>query len=83
MSRFWFMLFLANEYKIVVVGLDNAGKTITIYKLHLDEVVTTHPTVGSNVEEVVYKNISFEVRILAQSLFFFLLVLLTPNINLT
>ncbi|CAI0465690.1 unnamed protein product [Linum tenue] len=59
-SRFWFMLFPAKEYKIVVVGLDNAGKTTTLYKLHLGEVVTTHPTVGSNVEEVVYKNIRFE-----------------------
>ncbi|KAJ6800351.1 putative ADP-ribosylation factor-like protein 5 [Iris pallida] len=61
MSRFWFMLFPASEYKIVVVGLDNAGKTTTLYKLHLGEVVTTNPTVGSNVEELVYKNIRFEV----------------------
>ncbi|KAK9146549.1 hypothetical protein Sjap_006452 [Stephania japonica] len=60
-SRFWFMLFPAKEYKIVVVGLDNAGKTTTLYKLHLGEVVTTHPTVGSNVEELVYKNIRFEI----------------------
>ncbi|KAA3454552.1 ADP-ribosylation factor-like protein 5 [Gossypium australe] len=59
-SKFWFMLFPAKEYKIVVVGLDNAGKTTTLYKLHLGEVVTTHPTVGSNVEELVYKNIRFE-----------------------
>ncbi|XP_008786057.1 ADP-ribosylation factor-like protein 5 [Phoenix dactylifera] len=60
-SRFWFTLFPAKEYKIVVVGLDNAGKTTTLYKLHLGEVVTTNPTVGSNVEELVYKNIRFEV----------------------
>lgn len=60
-SKFWFMLFPAKEYKIVVVGLDNAGKTTTLYKLHLGEVVTTNPTVGSNVEELVYKNIRFEV----------------------
>ncbi|CAI0559360.1 unnamed protein product [Linum tenue] len=55
------MLFPAKEYKIVVVGLDNAGKTTTLYKLHLGEVVTTHPTIGSNVEEVVYNNLRFEV----------------------
>ena len=60
-SKFWFMLFPAKEYKIVVVGLDNAGKTTTLYKLQLGDVVTTHPTVGSNVEELVYKNIRFEV----------------------
>lgn len=67
MSKFWFMLFPAKEYKIVVVGLDNAGKTTTLYKLHLGEVVNTNPTIGSNVEEVVYKNIRFEVR----SLFYY------------
>lgn len=63
MSRLWFLMFPAKEYKIVVVGLDNAGKTTTLYKLHLGEVVTTHPTVGSNVEELVYKNIRFEVSL--------------------
>lgn len=61
-SKFWFMLFPGKDYKIIIVGLDNAGKTTTLYKLHLGEVVTTHPTVGSNVEELVYKNIRFEVR---------------------
>ena len=35
------------EYKIVIVGLDNAGKTTTLYKLHLGEVVQTQPTIGS------------------------------------
>ncbi|XP_024369385.1 uncharacterized protein [Physcomitrium patens] len=60
-SRLWFYMFPAKEYKIVVVGLDNAGKTTTLYKLHLGEVVVTQPTVGSNVEELVYKNIRFEV----------------------
>ncbi|KAK4388274.1 ADP-ribosylation factor [Sesamum angolense] len=64
MSKMWFILFPAKEYKIVVVGLDNAGKTTTLYKLHLGEVVTTHPTVGSNVEEVVYKNIRFESSVI-------------------
>ncbi|KAK4405786.1 ADP-ribosylation factor-like protein 5 [Sesamum angolense] len=63
LSKMWFMWFPATEYKIVVVGLDNAGKTTTLYKLHLGEVVTTHPTVGSNVEELVYKNIRFEVEL--------------------
>ncbi|XP_038718814.1 uncharacterized protein LOC120011772 [Tripterygium wilfordii] len=45
------LLLPAKEYEIVVVGLDNTGKTTTLYKyeLRLGEVVTTHPTVGSNV----------------------------------
>lgn len=43
------------------VGLDNAGKTTTLYRLHLGEAVVTQPTVGSNVECVQYKNLKFEV----------------------
>jgi ADP-ribosylation factor-like protein 5B len=43
------------------VGLDNAGKTTTLYRLHLGEAVVTTPTVGSNVECVQYKNLKFEV----------------------
>lgn len=45
----------------VQVGLDNAGKTTTLYRLHLGEAVVTTPTVGSNVECVTYKNLKFEV----------------------
>ena len=44
-----------------MVGLDAAGKTTILYKLKLGEVVTTIPTIGFNVEEVSYKNISFHV----------------------
>jgi GTPase SAR1 family protein len=36
--------------RILMVGLDNAGKTTVLYKLKLGEVVTTIPTVGFNVE---------------------------------
>lgn len=34
------------------VGLDNAGKTTILYRLHLGEAVRTVPTIGSNVEQV-------------------------------
>ena len=47
--------------KILMVGLDAAGKTTILYKLKLAEVVTTIPTIGFNVETVQYKNISFNV----------------------
>merc|ERR1711934_307582 len=49
------------EMRILMVGLDNAGKTTVLYKLKLGEVVTTIPTIGFNVETVEYKNISFTV----------------------
>ena len=44
-----------------MVGLDNAGKTTILYRLKLEEVVSTVPTLGFNVETVTYKNISFTV----------------------
>ncbi|ETO03070.1 hypothetical protein RFI_34341 [Reticulomyxa filosa] len=50
-----------SEKRILMVGLDAAGKTTILYKLKLGEVVTTIPTIGFNVETVEYKNISFTV----------------------
>uniref|UniRef100_A0AAR2IPK8 Uncharacterized protein n=1 Tax=Pygocentrus nattereri TaxID=42514 RepID=A0AAR2IPK8_PYGNA len=49
------------QMRILMVGLDAAGKTTILYKLKLGEVVTTIPTLGFNVETVEYKNISFTV----------------------
>merc|ERR1712086_490770 len=54
-------LFGKKEMRILMVGLDAAGKTTILYKLKLGEVVTTIPTIGFNVETVEYKNISFTV----------------------
>lgn len=44
-----------------MVGLDNAGKTTILYQFLMNEVVQTSPTIGSNVEEVVFRNIHFLV----------------------
>lgn len=49
------------QMRILMVGLDAAGKTTILYKLKLGEIVTTIPTIGFNVETVEYKNISFTV----------------------
>ncbi|XP_066526734.1 ADP-ribosylation factor 4-like [Hoplias malabaricus] len=49
------------QLRILMVGLDAAGKTTVLYKLKLGEVVTTIPTLGFNVETVEYRNISFTV----------------------
>ena len=50
-SKIW-SLFSNEEHKIIIVGLDNAGKTTILYQLLMNEVVHTSPTIGSNVEEV-------------------------------
>ncbi len=49
------------DVRILMVGLDAAGKTTILYKLKLGENVTTIPTIGFNVETVEYKNINFVV----------------------
>ncbi|KAK9810949.1 hypothetical protein WJX73_000507 [Symbiochloris irregularis] len=54
-------LFGEKEARILVLGLDNAGKTTILYRLQVGEVVSTIPTIGFNVETVTYKNIKFQV----------------------
>lgn len=51
----------AREMRILILGLDGAGKTTILYKLQVGEVVTTIPTIGFNVEQVTYKNLKFQV----------------------
>lgn len=58
-SKIFTRLFSKREMRILMVGLDAAGKTTILYKLKLGEIVTTIPTIGFNVETVEYKNISF------------------------
>ncbi|KAJ3630093.1 hypothetical protein Zmor_027077 [Zophobas morio] len=60
-SSFIRSLFSKTEMRILMVGLDAAGKTTILYKLKLGEIVTTIPTIGFNVETVDYKNNSFTV----------------------
>ena len=76
---------MEEEHKVIVVGLDNAGKTTILYQLSMNEVIHTRigfqcklkfvfflklsghyqiktvksPTIGSNVEEIVCKNVHF------------------------
>jgi ADP-ribosylation factor-like protein 5B len=47
----------ASEVKIVIAGLNNAGKTTLLYKLALGNIVVTEPTVGSNVESVTHNGV--------------------------
>jgi ADP-ribosylation factor-like protein 1 len=49
------------EMRILILGLDGAGKTTILYRLQVGEVVTTIPTIGFNVEQVTFKNLTFQV----------------------
>jgi len=55
-------LFGKKEVRVLILGLDNAGKTTILYKLYApDRVIRTMPTIGFNMETVVYKNLQFNV----------------------
>ena len=49
------------QCKVVMLGLDGAGKTTILYSLKLGDVLMTIPTIGFNVEEVHFKTIQFIV----------------------
>ena len=60
-SNIWTRFAGYKDMRILMVGLDAAGKTTILYKLKLGDVVHSIPTIGFNVEEITYKNISFHV----------------------
>eukprot|EP00964_Phaeocystis_antarctica_P100645 scaffold66234_cov62-Phaeocystis_antarctica.AAC.10 len=47
--------------RILMLGLDAAGKTTILYKLKLNELVVSIPTIGFNVEELKYKNMNMTI----------------------
>uniref|UniRef100_UPI00358FB852 ADP-ribosylation factor 6-like n=1 Tax=Myxine glutinosa TaxID=7769 RepID=UPI00358FB852 len=52
----------SKEMRVLMLGLDAAGKTTVLYRLKLGNTVqTTIPTVGFNVETVSYKKFRFNV----------------------
>ncbi|KAJ4377902.1 Arf GTPase arl1 [Neocucurbitaria cava] len=61
LSTFTKLIWAKKEIRILILGLDNAGKTTLLYRLKIGEVVTTIPTIGFNVESVTYKNLNFNV----------------------
>lgn len=69
MSRIFETLFGTKEVRILILGLDNAGKTTILYRLQneSDEAVQTIPTIGFNVETLQYKNIKVRIEWLCRS----------------
>ena len=56
-------LFGKKEMRILMVGLDAAGKTTILYKLKLGEIVTTIPTIGTYVSEYRWNNFDMFVHV--------------------
>jgi ADP-ribosylation factor-like protein 1 len=77
MSRIFESLFGSKEVRILILGLDNAGKTTILYRLQneSDEAVQTIPTIGFNVETLQYKNIKVRSSKFFGVILFLLLVI--------
>ncbi|MBW0535308.1 hypothetical protein O181_075023 [Austropuccinia psidii MF-1] len=61
MGILWSRLFGKDEIKLIILGLDNAGKSTILYKITMGEVVSTAPTVGANQELFEYKNLKIRM----------------------
>lgn len=68
MGKILSKVFGNKEMRILMLGLDAAGKTTILYKLKLGQSVNTIPTVGFNVETVTYKNVKFNVWVRTKKL---------------
>ncbi len=58
-SKLFDIPYAQKEVKILILGLDNAGKTTILYKLKIDEAINSTPTIGFNVETINYKGAKF------------------------
>ncbi|KAK6909507.1 hypothetical protein I203_103527 [Kwoniella mangroviensis CBS 8507] len=58
-SSLWSRLFSKRETKVLILGLDNAGKSTILYRITMGSVVASAPTVGSNHEIYDYKGVRF------------------------
>tara|TARA_Y100000389_G_scaffold204488_2_gene257357 strand:+ start:8049 stop:8579 length:531 start_codon:yes stop_codon:yes gene_type:complete len=47
--------------RLIMIGLDNSGKTSLLYKMKLGEIHKTIPTIGFNVENIKYKKLDLVV----------------------
>lgn len=54
LARIFGGLFGKKDMRILMVGLDAAGKTTILYKLKLGEIVTTIPTIGTTARGGIY-----------------------------
>ena len=60
-SKIFASLFGSKEYRLLILGLDNAGKTTILYQMQLGEAKITVPTLEFNVETVKYENLNFKM----------------------
>ncbi len=62
LSSLYFYFFVTGKNcRLMMVGLDGAGKTTVLTQLKLGKVIHTVPTVGFNLEKVSYQGLEFNI----------------------
>ncbi|EME31946.1 ADP-ribosylation factor 1 [Galdieria sulphuraria] len=60
-SRLFQRLFGNKEVRVLMVGLDNAGKTTLLYRIKEGSMIKTVPTIGFNMEQIEVNNLKMQV----------------------
>jgi ADP-ribosylation factor-like protein 1 len=60
-SKLFQRLFGNKEVRVLMVGLDNAGKTTILYRMKEDSAIKTVPTIGFNMEQIEVNNLKMQV----------------------
>ncbi|CAD2220177.1 Arf/Sar family, other [Angomonas deanei] len=55
-SNLWSLFSPSRPYKLLILGLNNAGKTSILYHLQLGHSIQTQPTLGGNTEQLTITN---------------------------
>lgn len=63
LSNIWSVFAPHRVYKLLILGLNNAGKTSILYHLQMGQVIATHPTIGGNTEQLTITNPSTQSTI--------------------
>ena len=58
LSNAYERLFADKKMRLLMVGLDAAGKTTILYKLNIGDIINEIPTIGMNLEILEYRNLS-------------------------
>jgi GTPase SAR1 family protein len=60
-SRSWTRFWTRHERRLLLVGLDAAGKTTILYHVRLGKTISSIPTLGFNVETVKYDGLKLHL----------------------
>ena len=60
-SKIGSLLFRKKNVRILMIGLDNSGKTSILYQLKIGDLVNTTPTIGFNLETIKYKCLNISI----------------------